>query len=72
MGIVTKNSILLVDYAILNQKEGKPMYEATLESGVARVAADFDDNDRDDCWDDTNCAGTWCRFSRYAARWRWR
>ncbi|MEG3894556.1 MULTISPECIES: efflux RND transporter permease subunit [unclassified Microcoleus] len=37
MGIVTKNSILLVDYAILNQKEGKPMYEATLESGVARV-----------------------------------
>ncbi|WP_341735489.1 MAG: efflux RND transporter permease subunit [Microcoleus sp.] len=37
MGIVTKNSILLVDYAILNQKEGKPMYEATLESGVARL-----------------------------------
>ncbi len=37
MGIVTKNSILLVDYAILNQKEGKPMYEATLDSGVARV-----------------------------------
>ncbi len=37
MGIVTKNSILLVDYALLNQKEGKPMYEATLESGVARL-----------------------------------
>lgn len=37
MGIVTKNSILLVDYAILHQKEGKPMYEATLESGVARL-----------------------------------
>jgi len=37
MGIVTKNSILLVDYAILNQKEGKPMYEATLDSGVARL-----------------------------------
>ena len=37
MGIVTKNSILLVDYAIMNQKEGKPMYEATLDSGVARL-----------------------------------
>jgi hydrophobe/amphiphile efflux-1 (HAE1) family protein len=37
MGIVTKNSILLVDYALLNQKEGKPLYKATLESGVARL-----------------------------------
>ncbi|MEG4318188.1 MULTISPECIES: efflux RND transporter permease subunit [unclassified Microcoleus] len=37
MGIVTKNSILLVDYAIMNQKEGEPMYEATLDSGVARL-----------------------------------
>src|SRR5919202_1148954 len=37
MGIVTKNSILLVDYALLNQKEGKPLFKATLESGVARL-----------------------------------
>jgi len=37
MGIVTKNSILLVDYALMNQKEGKPLYKATLESGVARL-----------------------------------
>jgi hydrophobe/amphiphile efflux-1 (HAE1) family protein len=37
MGIVTKNSILLVDYALLNQQEGKPLYKATLESGVARL-----------------------------------
>ncbi len=37
MGIVTKNSILLVDYALLNKKEGKPMYKAVLESGVARL-----------------------------------
>jgi multidrug efflux pump subunit AcrB len=37
MGIVTKNSILLVDYAIMNQQFGKPMYEATLEEGVARL-----------------------------------
>jgi multidrug efflux pump subunit AcrB len=37
MGIVTKNSILLVDYALINQCEGKPMYRAVLESGVARL-----------------------------------
>jgi len=37
MGIVTKNSILLLDYAIMNQQFGKPMYEATLEKGVARL-----------------------------------
>ncbi|HEY9621279.1 MAG TPA: efflux RND transporter permease subunit [Crinalium sp.] len=37
MGLVTKNSILLADYAILNQKEGKPLYQAVLDSGVARL-----------------------------------
>ncbi|MBV8883783.1 MAG: efflux RND transporter permease subunit [Chroococcidiopsidaceae cyanobacterium CP_BM_RX_35] len=37
MGIVTKNSILLVDYALINQQEGKPLYKAVLESGVARL-----------------------------------
>lgn len=37
MGIVTKNSILLVDYALFNQAEGKPLFKATLESGVARL-----------------------------------
>ncbi len=37
MGIVTKNSILLVDYALINEEEGKPMYKAVLESGVARL-----------------------------------
>lgn len=37
MGIVTKNSILLVDYALMNQKEGKPLFKAVLESGVARL-----------------------------------
>ncbi len=37
LGLVTKNSILLVDYALLNQREGKPMYQAVLYSGVARL-----------------------------------
>ncbi|MGB8697807.1 MAG: efflux RND transporter permease subunit, partial [Thermosynechococcaceae cyanobacterium] len=37
MGLVTKNSILLVDYALLNQREGKLLYPAILEAGVARL-----------------------------------
>jgi hydrophobe/amphiphile efflux-1 (HAE1) family protein len=37
MGLVTKNSILLVDYALINKHEGKPLYKAVLESGVARL-----------------------------------
>jgi hydrophobe/amphiphile efflux-1 (HAE1) family protein len=37
LGLVTKNSILLVDYALLNQAEGKPLYRAIVDSGVARL-----------------------------------
>ncbi|HEY9663733.1 MAG TPA: efflux RND transporter permease subunit, partial [Allocoleopsis sp.] len=37
MGLVTKNSILLVDYALVNQREGKPLFHAILDSGVARL-----------------------------------
>jgi multidrug efflux pump subunit AcrB len=37
MGLVTKNSILLVDYALLNQREGKAMHHAVVDSGVARL-----------------------------------
>jgi multidrug efflux pump subunit AcrB len=37
MGVVTKNSILLVDYAILNLEEGKKQREALLEAGLSRL-----------------------------------
>ena len=37
LGLVTKNSILLVDYALLNQREGKPLFNAVVDSGVARL-----------------------------------
>lgn len=37
MGLVTKNSILLVDYALINLHSGKPLYRAVLDSGVARL-----------------------------------
>ncbi|MFN6526691.1 efflux RND transporter permease subunit [Nostoc sp. ChiSLP03a] len=37
LGIVTKNSILLVDYAIINMQEGKTQRQALVESGVSRL-----------------------------------
>ncbi|MBW4504513.1 MAG: efflux RND transporter permease subunit [Scytonema hyalinum WJT4-NPBG1] len=37
MGIVTKNSILLVDYAIIKIQEGKTQRYALLEAGVSRL-----------------------------------
>jgi hydrophobe/amphiphile efflux-1 (HAE1) family protein len=37
MGVVTKNSILLVDYAIVNMQEGKKQREALLEAGLSRL-----------------------------------
>ncbi|MBD2777044.1 efflux RND transporter permease subunit [Iningainema tapete] len=37
MGIVTKNSILLVDHAIIGLEEGKSQRDALLEAGVSRL-----------------------------------
>ncbi|MBD2446827.1 efflux RND transporter permease subunit [Nostoc sp. FACHB-152] len=37
LGIVTKNSILLVDYTIINIKEGKNQRQALIEAGVSRL-----------------------------------
>jgi hydrophobic/amphiphilic exporter-1 (mainly G- bacteria), HAE1 family len=37
MGLVTKNAILLVEYCLMAMKEGKPRYQAIVESGEARM-----------------------------------
>jgi len=37
MGIVTKNSILLVDYTLINQEEGKSQYQALMNAGLSRL-----------------------------------
>ena len=37
MGLVTKNSILLVEYCLMAMKEGKHRYQAIIESGQARM-----------------------------------
>ncbi|MEH2307128.1 efflux RND transporter permease subunit [Nostoc sp.] len=37
LGIVTKNSILLVDYTIINMQSGKTQRQALVEAGVSRL-----------------------------------
>ena len=37
MGLVTKNSILLVEYCLMAMKQGKHRYQAIVESGEARM-----------------------------------
>lgn len=37
MGLVTKNAILLVDFALAALQEGKSQYKATLEAGISRL-----------------------------------
>ncbi|PPS45465.1 efflux RND transporter permease subunit [Chroococcidiopsis sp. TS-821] len=37
LGIVTKNSILLVDYTIVNQQEGNSQRQALINAGVSRL-----------------------------------
>lgn len=37
MGIVTKNSILLVDYTIINLEEGKNRFDALVDAGLSRL-----------------------------------
>ncbi len=37
LGIVTKNSILLVDYTIINLESGKTQRQALLDAGVTRL-----------------------------------
>ncbi|MEO0769160.1 MAG: efflux RND transporter permease subunit [Cyanobacteria bacterium J06649_4] len=37
IGLVTKNSILLVDYALLAMKEGKSRRQAVIEAGITRL-----------------------------------
>jgi multidrug efflux pump subunit AcrB len=37
MGLVTKNAILLVDYALMAKQRGKSRTEAVVEAGVTRL-----------------------------------
>ena len=37
MGLVTKNAILLVDFALAGIKEGKPQFKAVVNAGISRL-----------------------------------
>ncbi len=37
MGLVTKNAILLVDFALIGLNQGKPQFKSILESGISRL-----------------------------------
>jgi len=37
MGLVTKNAILLVDFALFGLKKGKPQFKAVVEAGISRL-----------------------------------
>ncbi|MFP5273634.1 efflux RND transporter permease subunit [Coleofasciculus sp.] len=37
MGLVTKNAILLVDFALAGMQEGKPQFKAVVDAGVSRL-----------------------------------
>ena len=37
MGLVTKNAILLVDFALAGLEQGKPQYKAMIDAGVSRL-----------------------------------
>ena len=37
MGLVTKNAILLVDFALLRIQQGKPQFKAVVEAGTSRL-----------------------------------
>jgi hydrophobe/amphiphile efflux-1 (HAE1) family protein len=37
MGLVTKNAILLVDCALINQQRGMPLFRAVVEAGASRL-----------------------------------
>ena len=37
MGLVTKNAILLVDFALASIQQGKPQFKAVVEAGVSRL-----------------------------------
>ena len=37
MGLVTKNAILLVDFALVGIQQGKPQFKAVVEAGVSRL-----------------------------------
>ena len=60
MGLVTKNAILLVDYALMAKQQGKSRYEAVVEAGGNAPAPDSDDLHLHHGGDGAHCPGAGC------------
>ena len=69
MGIVAKNSILLVDFAIEEMRAGKPRAEALLEAGHKRARPDRHDHRGHDRRHDSGGAAAAERRSSSARPW---
>ena len=61
LGLVAKNSILLVESAIVSIREGMSRRDALIEAGRKRAQPDRDDQYCDDRGYDADCDGPWCR-----------
>ena len=60
MGLVTKNAILLVDYAKTLRRRGNGPQRGAHYVGADQAASDHDDHPRHDFRDAAPCPGPWC------------
>ena len=70
MGIVTKNAIMLVDFAVEEIGRGTPRLAGAGRSGPQARAADRDDDDRDGGGHVPLGAWAWATAAASARRWR--
>ena len=70
MGIVTKNAIMLVEFAVEAIREGKPRDEAIIDAGMQARATDRDDHDRDGRRHDADQRWRSAPAANSARRWR--
>ncbi len=72
MGIVAKNSILLVDFAIEEMRAGKDRFTALLEAGRKRARPIVMTTVADDCGHAADGARAFMGIIPSVHRWRWR
>ncbi len=69
MGLVTKNAILLVDFANRARRAGASLHDSLLEAGPGAAAADPHDDGGDDRRDDCRWRSAWAKAARRRRRW---
>ncbi len=61
IGLVTKNSILIVEFANQQREQGVPFMEAVINSSIIRLRPNIDDIICNHIWNIANCNWIWCR-----------